>query len=419
MRLMNQSKIQQSIILHAGGPKTGTSSIQRTFNPKNFSINGCDLKNIPFKMLTRRLSAEDFSAECNQGRAFKHIWGNSIDLVMVDEWRNDLLSQITRETNHKNISYVFSAERAGAPKIDLLKSKQLAEFLCTIGRVNEVLYYARPLKSLYLALGLQQIKAFAIRPKHRKLFAINENISITHITDKYRYFKDLYPDAKINFRVFQRRCLKNSDIRLDFAEQLSTSKEMLDKIRLELNKTPNSNKSIDLPVLKILTKLYEDFNVQENTRVSSLFLQFLSLGNWSGQPCTLLDIYTEEQVNIIKTRSQEEIEHLNNIFKVGSIKWLGEFTERFTQSLILEEEHLAQDNYKREELSYKFKLTLSQQILLKQALKIFKECICDSSREFRIIESTLEKPMNYEHPAVEVFEAVYKAGIKLSITKAH
>lgn len=239
---------QSNIILHAGGPKTGSSSIQRTFHPRNSQISSQILSCLPFRMMTRISSASDFRPECNQCINLDLIWGKQVDEVSICKWKQDLRRQI-RGSAGPTETYVFSAERAGAPQIDKLKCSQLAALIESIGLVPKVIYYARPLLGLCLSLGLQQLKAFAIRPISGRLFSRIGKISPTHIIDKYTYFRECYPDAIIDFRTFIRCQLEGSDVRLDFAAQLGTPTELLELLGIELLAQPSINESIDLPVL--------------------------------------------------------------------------------------------------------------------------------------------------------------------------
>lgn len=216
-------------------------------------------------MLTRQAPPSDFNLDpkCNQGRSLDLIWADQFDEVSINKWRLGIKQQTAGSINSGRVAYVFSAERAGAPQLNEKRSKQLAELLKSIGTITKVLYYARPLLSLSLSLGLQQVKALAIRPDSGTLFQRIGKISSSHVVDKYNYFSTCYPDAQIDFRVFSRSELEGSDVRLDFASQCATATNILERLRLELLSLSSANESIDLPAFRIIARLYNILEIPE------------------------------------------------------------------------------------------------------------------------------------------------------------
>jgi hypothetical protein len=412
--LIPPSPQKPHIILHAGGPKTGTSSIQRTFHPQKSSISQKILSELPFQMLARQSSPADFDPECNQGRNLDLIWGKRLDEVLINKWKLDLKRQTARNANYSRVSYVFSAERAGAPQLNMRRCKQLAELLTAFGTVTKVLYYARPLLALSLSLGLQQVKAFAIKPLSGRLFHRIGKISCTHVVDKYNYFRASYPDSQIDFRVFSKGELDGSDVRLDFAGQLATAKNLLELLRLELLALPSANESIDLPALLIMNKMYNILEIPENTRIPSLFNQFLSLGSWKGPRCSLLDLYTEDQIKFLHAKSLEEIEMIRDMAQPTRLDCFKRMADQFVHMLPPLQDCLNRNSAENNLDSYTFKLTCSQRFLLQDALARLEGSFLDSCVEHRCLKVILESVLDQEHLAVEVFPVVYSAGLKLS-----
>jgi hypothetical protein len=397
------------IILHAGGPKTGTSSIQRTFDPQGSPIyqrilSERILSDLPSQML----------APYNQGRNLDLLWGKQLDEASINKWKLDLKQQMARSANSGRVAYVFSAERAGAPQINARRSKQLAELLTSVGTVTNVLYYARPLLSLSLSLSLQQVKAFAIKPLSGKLFHRIGRISCTHIVDKYNFFRECYPDSQIDFRVFRREELEGSDVRLDFASQLATAKNLLELLRPELLALPSANESIDLPALLIMTKMHNILEIPENTRIPPLFNQFLSVGSWKGPRCSLLDLYTEDQIKLLHANSLEEIDSISDMAQASKLNWFIKLADHFSLLLPTLQDCLNRNSVENDLDSYTFKLTSTQRFLLQDAIAILEDVRLNSNEAHRCLSSILESDVDQDHLAVEVFPVIYSAGLKLS-----
>lgn len=412
--MISTSPTKPRIILHAGGPKTGSSSIQRVFHPQKSPLSQSILSDLPFQMLTRQAASADFGPKCNQGRNLDLIWGTELNEALINKWKLDLKQQTTESAKSGRVVYVFSAERAGAPQLNVRQSKQLAELLISIGTVTKVLYYVRPLLALSLSLGLQQVKAFAIRPLNGMLFHRIGRISCTHIVDKYKYFKACYPDSQIDFRVFSRSELEGSDVRLDFASQCATPTNLLDRLRLELLSLPSANESIDLPTLRIIAKLYNILVIPENTRIPSLFNQFLSLGSWKGPRCSLLDLYTEDQIRLLHAKSIEEIARLRDMAQASKLIWFSKLADHFSLQLPTLQDCLNRNSVENDLDSYTLKLTSTQRFLLQDAIAILEDVSLNSNEVHRCLSLILESDVDHDHLAIEVFPVIYSAGLELS-----
>lgn len=407
-----QNKFQ--IVLHAGGPKTGSSSIQRCFHPSEPLISKSLFDSLPFRLLHRPDSKLDYRPRANQAPFLDFCWQNVSSSTDIENWKKHYLCQIADISEQPfGLKFVFSAERAGAPRLNLFKAQRLALFLESIAPVSRVLYYARPFISLCLSLGLQRVKSFAIRPRGGSLFQTFKLVQSNHIVDKYDLLSACYQDSSILFRAFNRNLLAGNDVRVDFATHLNTPDEIVESLCSELSRISFANESIDLPVLILITKIYEDLSIPEKSQVPSFFNQFISVGNWSGPPCSLIDLFSPEEINYMYCKSLEEIAALKS-FSLKGVNCLAHIAEAFSAQLLPKEYYLTTDHRNVDIDSYSFTMTIAQRKLVEGAIRLMEIYHCLSRNEYQVLASILDDSLDTPYLAIDTLPILFSVGKMLN-----
>lgn len=296
------------ILLHSGGPKTGSGSIQRFYSkdlPALFSSQGIS-RTMPFALLSQKPGGV---GSANMGKltnpVMKGIGGGS----------NQILSEVIVDYHNRRLSnglpntLVISAENAGYPALTFAEASRLAELLKehTIKPIK-VVYYVRPLMDLSLSLIAQNIKAAASFKYAR---SIAKRLTGDHCARKYCYFRHLYGN-QVYFYPFGRGLLHGADVRLDFASKIS-SKELANELQSFAQQVPSSNAKINLPILKILRQLYASFSLDNQNRPPTLFNQFITEGQWEGSSLVHRDLFSSAVIQTLYANALEEAITLQHI----------------------------------------------------------------------------------------------------------
>jgi hypothetical protein len=283
---------QPQIILHAGGPKTGSSSIQEFYNDNTQSLHPKEHSlDLPFAFL-----------KDGNGNNLSRL-ADSIQRGVANEARifAILNSQIAKKSRNREILNVFSAEHAGNPGLDFLQAYRLSTFLGTLGSVS-VLYYIRPLIDLSLSLYAQGLKASAqlSAEPYLKRFMMGDG-GARHIL----YFNQLYGPDNVQTVPFSRDEFVDGDIRVDFASRLG-AKSFIDSIKEAASEVPSINEKIDWPMFMILRKIYISQGLHRGNTPPASFIQFITVGNWNGDRLCHRDLFSPAQIRLLHKLSQDE-----------------------------------------------------------------------------------------------------------------
>lgn len=110
--MTNDSFAIPHLVVHAGGPKTGSGSIQRAFNPRKPQISQDLLEKLGFQFLFSKNGITS-----NLGGLVTGISAGHLSSTEVVEWRQFFLSQYGLSTDPESKLFVFSAELLGGPRL--------------------------------------------------------------------------------------------------------------------------------------------------------------------------------------------------------------------------------------------------------------------------------------------------------------
>lgn len=389
------------IVVHAGGPKTGSGSIQRAFNPRKPQISQDLLEKLGFQFLFSKNGITS-----NQGGLVTDISAGHLSDTEVVEWRQFFLSQYGRLTNPESKLFVFSAERMGAPRLTSERSARVAEFINTLGIVKQVVYYARPIMPLALSLGLQ-------RAKNGKTRAIDmmTQVNPQHIVNKHMMFSSGYDQAEINFRRFDRHSLGGSDVRIDIASQLCKSGESISDLEKQLSLVSSANEKIDLPMLLLLKKLYREAGFGEKIKVPQVFINFITMGKWAGLPCTHADLYTSDEIEAMYQLSILEVSSLQSAGTNSSLQRIGDY---FQDSLRPKDHYMARRGHVNDLDAYSFSLTEAQRNIIRIMLSKMRKLSLRRSAEFKALLPLESETSGAQYCASEMLPVILRASLLVS-----
>lgn len=282
------------ILLHAGGPKTGTSSIQRFFDSRDPSPLSQDLKDcLPFQLLLSNSSS-------NLSKLTHNIFSNN--LGSQQSIHRDLILDQISDAGMQKVS-VFSAEHAGFPFLSFVQAHRLYSFLSCLGDVK-VLFYIRNAIDLSLSLYAQNIKAHGIRNTERFFDSFEKGGGALRILLCFYY---LYGKDNVKSIFFERNSLYRRDVRLDFAFQLGADSLMQDLAEAALAE-PSTNEKIDYQTYRILANLYRRHKILPQERQPpKRFIQFVTVGSWNGLPLCHRDFIDPAQIRRLYNLTLREI----------------------------------------------------------------------------------------------------------------
>ena len=282
------------LVLHAGGPKTGSTAVQMFFkelrqkkikpsDQLRFSFLS-DKKTFNLSKVAHQIFTGDF--RCSLDKFLRTSSGSVPDICS---------------------SLIFSAEHAGAPGQSDVRSNNLSRFLKSLYPVT-VLYYVRPTMSLSLSLYLQKCKASG---------TFNSNALIKNLTrNQYgvatlvERFNHLYGVENVQIIPFKRELLACQDIRVDFAKCLNSDKDVVEALARVAKKTPSPNAQIDLEIFNILKSIYTKNIVTRNNAPPRPFIQFCTSGSWAGDKVIHTDVFTDDEIKVLHETSMAEFEKL-------------------------------------------------------------------------------------------------------------
>lgn len=388
-----------SIVLHAGGPKTGSGSVQRAFNPQKPQISQTLLEELEFQFLFAKAGIS-----ANLGGLVGDLSAGRMSTQEMLGWKQHLSSQLSRFNKLDSRAYIFSAEFSGAPRLTHERSARVAYFLDALGTIRQVIYYARPLMSLPLSLGLQKAKS----GNSHNLYHI-PRIRPSHIVDKYLMYSSHYEKAEISFCCFDRNLLLGNEVRIDFASRLSSSGKCPPNLEAEINLIPSSNEKIDLPILKLITKLYQEAGFGPDSKVPALFINFLTMGRWTGAPCTLLDLYSPEEIEGMYQNSILEISTLRNFTVNSSLSGIADF---FQESLKSKDYYMVRHTVHSSDLSaYQFRMTDAQRNIIGGICSKMRKMSLTKLKEFKTLSSIANDTIDACYCAEEILPIVLNAAM--------
>ena len=389
------------IILHAGGPKTGSGSIQRAFNPREPQISKDLLDKLGFQFLLSRVGNTS-----NLGKEVADVTHCKLSSQQIIELRAHFLSQIDREINSELPDLVFSAERIGRPLLSAGQAIRAADFLNTLGTVKRVIYYSRPIMSLALSLGLQYAKT-------GRYHAITEILELSpgHIVDKYLMYSSGYKQAQISFCRFDRQALLGGDVRIDIASRISSLGDYLDDLEAQIRMVLPANEKIDLPILILLKKIYHEAVFSRGLNVPQLFINFITMGKWAGPPCMLLDLYTSEEIEILSQLSDLEVLAISS---AGINSDFLKLADSFRDSLMPKSYYMNRHEFAGDLGSYRFKMTGAQRNIIRIMLSKMRKMSLRRSLEFRILLPIVSDPLDSDYYASELLPSILNCALLIS-----
>ena len=270
------------ILLHAGGPKTGTDSIQRCFGyyaANNFKWIADDFELLkPVDFNTSNLSSITHRIEQDHTQA--------ITISREGFITKQKLSKGFAELNEKH--YVFSSEQAGRPSLTPDRAKKQYEYLRYYCDQPRVLYYMRDPMSQCLSLITQIIKEGLDYHKVLPQFLKGQPNMRNVLT-----FDALYGTSNVMCVPFDPSKFRNNSILYDFCDRLGMTDDKMN-ISSFLERFNNTNNSPPLNLLCLLRDIYKRLNMPQNTRMH--FLNALSDVSLAGPKAVLSDFLSSEQI---------------------------------------------------------------------------------------------------------------------------
>lgn len=389
------------IVVHAGGPKTGSGSIQRAFNPQKPQISKDLLEKLDFQFL---FSKQGITS--NLGGLVNDLYTGHLSSYELEQWRQFFFTQFALPFDLKSRSFIFSAERMGSPHLTLVRCARAAEFVNSLGRVTEIIYYGRPLISLALSLGLQKAKSGDTRGIARMI-----NVSPRHIVDKYLMYASSYNHAKISFYHFDRQALLGADVRIDIASRICKFDNSLPDLEAQISLIPPANEKVDLPILLILKRLYQENSFRQDSTIPQIFINFITMGKWAGPPCALSDIYTYDEIEALYQISTQELSELRRANFNASLISLADF---FHESMKPKDCYITSQAYVDDSEPYGFRLTEAQRNIIHIILSKMRSLRLRKSAEFKILLPLETDTLDKCHCANELVPIILKAAMLIS-----
>jgi hypothetical protein len=399
--MSKESSAIPHIILHAGGPKTGSGSIQRAFNPQKPQISKDLLNNLGFRFFYSQKGITS-----NLGGLVSQLFSGNLSSYELTQWKHAFSEQIRDPINSRSPAFVFSSERMGSPHLGEVRSDRVVEFVKSLGSVEHVIYYARPILSLALSLGLQHAKS-------GKSQAINSMTKIRdrHIVDKYLMYSSSYEHAQISFCRFDRQALLGGDVRIDIASRISSLGDYFDDLEAQIRMVPPANEKIDLPIFLLLKKIYHEAVFSQGLNVPQLFINFITMGKWAGPPCMLSDLYTSEEIEILHQLSDLEVLALGS---AGTNSGFLSLADSFRDSLMPKSYYMNSHESAGDLGSYRFKMTGAQRNIIRIMLSKMRKMSLRQSLEFKILLPIVSDPLDADYCASELLPSILNCALLIS-----
>jgi hypothetical protein len=282
------------LVLHAGGPKTGSGAIQKFYQKLKKSKSNISDR-LEFSFLSDQSSF-------NLGKIVNQIFKGNFRYSL-----EEFLSVSSGSVPDNCSTLIFSAERAGAPGQSDVRSNNLSRFLKSLYPVT-VLYYVRPTMSLSLSLYLQTCKASGTFNSNDLIKNLTRNqYGVATLVERFNH---LYGVENVQIIPFKRELLACQDIRVDFAKRLNSDKDVVEALARVANKTPSPGGQVDFQMLNILKSIYTKNMVTRNNKTPRLFNQFCTDGSWAGDKVIHTDVFTNDEIKALHETSVAEFEKL-------------------------------------------------------------------------------------------------------------
>lgn len=282
------------LILHAGGPKTGSSSIQECFSPMQSNLPIDLIGKLGFRLITHQKTS-NLSIITDDLQLRRHSLDEYGLLVQ------DVKEQIKQGELQGDTTFVFSSEHAGRPNLKFSEAAQMRKFLGLLAVDSEVLYYLRPLISFATAYYVQILKECALYPRFGFEILSSNDIAANRII----HFHHLYSRDRVNVVLFDPTRLFDTDIRIDFIQRI-TGEPVSRLLKEAVAASEIFNSSISLQLYNILFGLYLEAGLAEPKRPPLSFVNFIDSGKWPGDSITLNDIFDEHQCAFIADQAISE-----------------------------------------------------------------------------------------------------------------
>lgn len=284
------------LLLHAGGPKTGTDSIQRFFgyhaaNHFKWIANHFELvKRTDYP--TANLSSFTDRIENHYNQATQ----TAIETFIS---KQDIRSQLSA---FKDKPLVFSSEQAGRPSLTPMLGKKQYQYLLQYSNNPYVLYYIRNPLSQCLALLTQSIKAGGgtnnVLPQFLKCQPNMKNILI---------FDALYGKANVICAPFDPINFHKQNILFDFCERIGKV-DRITNIDILIQGFKNTNNGLPLVMLRLIQDAYQRVSIPHHSRMT--LLNSFSTIRFAGRKPLHSDFMSVDQIACLSESATNEYEEL-------------------------------------------------------------------------------------------------------------
>jgi hypothetical protein len=226
------------VILHIGMPKTGSTTLQRTFSANAELLEGlgiCYPVGLSSSPCNHRILAYYVMSPRSYPRHMRAFMNESISLDLIEELSNKINSSIVKSASISTI--VLSAE-ALYSQIRWYKKNQYFTFIDSLASDLCISAYLRSPAKAYLSLCQQKLKASRFLSP----------LSPVRYRKVIQSYQNTFPSAGLSIVPFERRSLSGHDIVVDFCERF------LSETRLKhsfLKRSGDSNVSLSAESMAI------------------------------------------------------------------------------------------------------------------------------------------------------------------------
>jgi hypothetical protein len=194
--------------VHIGMPKTGTTTLQRTFTANTRLLDESGIlypSMLSSSSMNHRILAYYTREPSHYPRHMRRLKNEAISRDLINEIKLSIGSSL----KGRDYAYlVFSAESLFYP-IQQLKRKPFREFIYSLDPSPTIVAYLRSPASFYLAVCQQKLRA-STRLK---------SLSPPRYHGVLNSYHETFPDSRICVSLFERNALANNDIVHDFCSK--------------------------------------------------------------------------------------------------------------------------------------------------------------------------------------------------------
>ncbi len=216
---MNRQTPHRTAILHIGGPKTGSATIQKVLSaqplPEHHYIKTGNANHSPLLALL-------FGRGNNQSAPYfrRRGWGPERLAAQRRDWQAELSAEMEGTGKH----LILSAEIFCAPVFDDASLRALKAFLAPHVRDIRVIGYVRSPVSYCQSSFQQRLKG--VNP-------VSLELAPVHYKKRFQKFDTVFGRENVTLRHYDRNTLADGDVVVDFAQRLGV--DLVDYTRTETN----------------------------------------------------------------------------------------------------------------------------------------------------------------------------------------